>query len=132
MAPLAEGQKFVAPSWRIEASAVRAYLDAVDDALTIYDELGVAPPLMVAAQAMGIVLERLALPPGAIHMSQELDFPNLARVREEATCSIVLSRVSVRGGMRVLVAEFTVSGEGGRPLVTGKSTVMAPQDGGGP
>jgi acyl dehydratase len=132
MSPLTEGEKFVAPPWRMEASRVRDYLDAVGDALPIYGELGVAPPLMVAAQAMGIVLERLALPPGAIHMSQELDFPNLARVGEDATCSIVLSRVSVRGGMRVLVAEFIVSGEGGRPLVTGKSTVMAPLEGGRP
>ncbi|MDP3061696.1 MAG: MaoC family dehydratase N-terminal domain-containing protein [Chloroflexota bacterium] len=132
MRSLTEGDEFVAPPWRIEASRVRDYLDAVGDALPIYGELGVAPPLMVAAQAMGVMLERLALPPGAIHMSQELEFPNLARAGEEATCAIKLARVSVRGGMRVLVAEFTVAGQGGRPLVTGKSTVMAPQEGGSP
>ena len=53
--------------------SVRRYLDSVGDSLPTYSERGLAPPLAVAAYALGSLLEKLALPPGAIHSLQEIE-----------------------------------------------------------
>ncbi len=127
MSPLSEGEELFVGPWRIEAEAVQDYLSAAEDSLPLYGELGAAPPLMVAANAMRIMLEKLGLPPGAIHTSQDLEFAGLARVGAEVKCLIKLSRDAVRGPMRVMTVDFIVSETGGKPLVKGRSTVMVPQ-----
>ena len=53
--------------------SVDEYLRSVGDALPVYKETGLAPPLYSAASALGALLRELALPPGAIHSLQEIE-----------------------------------------------------------
>lgn len=108
------------------------YLLAVQDELPTYGDMGVgdkgvAPPLMVVAQAMRIMLDTLGLPPGAIHTSQDLELLGLVRCGIEVECLIKLTRDTVRGPMRVLTVDFVVSECGAGPLIKARSTVMVPQ-----
>ena len=49
------------------------YLHAVGDELPIYGESGIAPPLMLTAKVVGLLLDRLSLPDGAIHSLQDVE-----------------------------------------------------------
>ena len=59
-------------SWEITPAAVAEYLAAVGDALPVYRQAGCAPPLFLVARVVAILLERLAIPDGAIHSIQDL------------------------------------------------------------
>ena len=48
--------------------SVDEYLRSVGDALPIYRETGLVPPLFLAASSLGSLLRELALPPGAINV----------------------------------------------------------------
>ena len=60
-------------SWDITSEAVREYLSAVGDDLPLYMDSQCAPPIMLAARVVALLLERLSLPDGAIHSLQDLE-----------------------------------------------------------
>jgi hypothetical protein len=57
----------------LTSERIAAYLSAVGDANVIYRERGLAPPLAVAAIALGALLEQIELPAGSLHASQEVE-----------------------------------------------------------
>ena len=112
--------------WTVDRRFLEGYLDATFDASPIYEELGVVPPLALAARAIGALLEELSLPAGTVHAAQELDYKRLVKLGEEVTCMANLSRLSTRGDWHFIAVSFTMSGKDGQVLVGGKSTVLAP------
>ena len=111
---------------------VDEYLRSVGDDLPIYKETGIVPPLFLAASALGSLLRKLALPPGAIHSLQEVAALTPVAIGGEITVSAVLEKPRRRAGLEFITAVCTVE-SGGTVALTSKSTVLltsgAPPDG---
>ena len=113
--------------WQITADGVREYLDAVGDGLPVYLETGTPPPLMLTARVVGLLLERLSLPDGAIHSLQEVATLNAPLIGSEVSATASLEPARERGGMRFLTVNYRVAdADGGTELQRGKTTVLLP------
>ena len=126
----APGEELNLGRWAVRAEAVEEYLTAVEDDSLVYRELGVVPPMALAARALGALLEELSLPPGTIHASQEIDCRRMVNPDEEVSCVAALSRPMRRGDWQLVSADFTVHGAGGETVLVGKATVLVPVGGG--
>ncbi len=116
-------------SWDITSEAVREYLSAVGDDLPLYMDSQCAPPIMLAARVVALLLERLSLPDGAIHSLQDLETADAVCVGSTVSAVARLEPVRERGGMRFLTVNYTVSDEPtGSDLMNGRTTVLLPAD----
>ena len=115
--------------WGVTEEWVGKYLEAVGDHLPHYLELGLAPPLALAALALGALLERLALPPGAIHSLQEIQTRKAVGFGEEVSGVAHLGPVRQRGNLQFITADFTLRNRAGDEVQTGKSTVLVTEGG---
>ena len=116
----------------VGAGPVDDYLRAVGDELPIYRQTGLAPPLYAAAAALGLLLKRLELPPGAIHSLQEMDALAPIAIGRDLAAVATLERPRQRGGMRFITAYCALSDADGAPALSGKTTVMLVDDAAGP
>lgn len=114
--------------WEITPAAVREYLAAVGDTLPIYRDAQFAPPLLLAARVVGILLDQLSLPAGAIHSLQEVDTLAPARIGARVSASAQVAPAQERGGMRFLTVNYTIADSAGRDLMRGRTTVLLPDD----
>lgn len=115
--------------WAVTAAGVSEYLSAVGDALPVYAEAGLAPPLLLAARVVGRLLERLALPDGAIHSVQEMQTLAPAPIGAAVRAAAQVAPVRARAGMRLLTVAYAVSdAASGQELQRGQTTVLLPPD----
>jgi acyl dehydratase len=131
IADLPRGHELPLADFRLDAAAVRRYLEAVEDRSGAYGQgpEGPAwlPPLAVAALALRAIMGQVELPAGALHTGQEVEFrrpvPVGASLRSQAR---VAQRSEMRGAV-ISVIEFEVTEEGSStPVVVGRATVMIP------
>ena len=113
-------------SWQITDDAVREYLDAVGDDLPIYADAAIAPPLMLTARVVGLLLDRLSLPDGAIHSLQDVETVSSPRIGMTAAATAQVEPVRERGGLRFLTVNYTVTDSGRLLLQRGRTTVLLP------
>jgi hypothetical protein len=109
---------------------ISAYLAATGDSNTVYRDRNLAPPLAVAALALGALLAQIELPAGTLHTSQEVEAH--AATPLDATLSLRgrVAQRSERAGMVISVLEFEVAPLGsGEAALTGRTTVMMMGDG---
>jgi acyl dehydratase len=112
--------------WRAGEESVRQYLKATGDTHVEYFESDLVPPLALAAYALAALLEKLALPPGAIHSLQEVEALGPVRMGEEINGVARLERPRRRGGLQFTTASYTLQKVNGQQIQTGKSTVLIP------
>ena len=113
--------------WQITAESVQEYLDAVGDASPVYLETGTPPPLMLTARVVGLLLERLSLPDGAIHSLQDVATVHPASLGSEVSATARLEPARERGGLRFLTVNYRIAdADGGQELQRGKTTVLLP------
>ncbi|MFC1941563.1 hypothetical protein ACFLWL_04130 [Chloroflexota bacterium] len=79
---LEAGYEFPHSSYKLDASTVATYLKAVEDTSYPYQDTNLVPPMAIAAYAMAALSQNIYLPPGAIHVSQELQFIATVSVNE--------------------------------------------------
>lgn len=116
-------------SWDITSDAVHEYLSAVGDNLPLYTDSQCAPPIMLAARVVALLLERLSLPDGAIHSLQDIEAITPLRIGSTVSAEARVDPVRERGGMRFLTVNYTVSDEPtGSDLMKGRTTVLLPAD----
>ena len=126
---LPKGHRFSDISFQLTAQDIARYLDAVEDPNGLYLERELAPPLAVAARALGALLDFVELPAGALHTGQEVT--SHAGVPIGATLTLVgtIAQRSERAGLIVSIIEFEVTPAGAPgPALTGRTTLMAPAD----
>jgi 3-hydroxybutyryl-CoA dehydratase len=111
-------------SWRVTEGSVEEYLRAVGDTLPLYLELGLTPPIALAAGALGSLLQRLDLPPGAVHSLQEIEALGPVPFGVDITGTASLSPPRRRGDLEFITAGFSLSEGTGRQVLSGKSTVL--------
>ena len=122
---LQAGHEFDPVSFQLDAERVRAYRDATGDQIELYEQQGVAPPLAIAAFALGALLEVVTLPEGTLHISEGLTFSAIVPVGSVVACRARLAQRSVRAGMVVSVLETEISHDG-KLALTARATVMSP------
>ena len=128
---LEKGHRFPVVDFLLERETVARYLAAVEDqALSPLAEAegkAFAPPMAVAAFALGALMEALALPAGAVHASQEFQFLRPAFVGERITTSAWLAHRSQRSEWLALTVELEATGDGGEPVLRGRVSALIPR-----
>ena len=125
LAILEPGQTLLRAPLTISPQEIDTYLDAVDDDADVYRAEHLAPPMAVVALIMASAMRAVALPAGAVHTGQELDFAApVALGPDGATldCLASVTQNSVRRGTRFLVLEITADIQG-RRAVTGRTSL---------
>ena len=122
---LPKGHEFSATTFSLARDGVSLYLDAVEDLNGVYLERGLAPPLAVAALALGSLLDVIELPAGTLHTGQEVDVHAGVPVDAPLTLTGRIAQRSERAGMVISVIEFDVTPEGSSSAaLSGRSTVL--------
>ena len=105
--------------------SVDEYLVSVGDALPVYKDIGIAPPLYSAALGLGFLLRELALPPGAIHSLQEVETRKPIPIGSEVKVRVLVEKPRRRAGLEFVTVVCTVESDGAVALIS-KSTVLVP------
>ena len=114
--------------WPLTEEKLRQYLAAVGDAPELYLQHGLAPPLALSAYALGALLDKLNLPPGTIHSTQEMAVVAPVAIGQEISGRAVLERPRRRGGWQFITVTYTLHDGSGATVQTGKTTVLTPVD----
>lgn len=113
--------------WEVADGEVRQYLAAVGDALPIYLDAGIAPPLLLAARVVGRLLELLSLPNGTIHSLQDVETVNPPAIGARVSARAIIDPMRERAGMRFLTVNYCVTdADSGADLQRGRTTVLLP------
>lgn len=124
---LEAGYEFPPVSFQLDSAAVAGYLNAVEESSELYQGGELVPPMAVAANAMAALSESISLPPGSIHVSQELEFIHSATTRDTLTSYARLSRKRDRGRLRIVTVEFNVYNQEKQLIISGKTNFTLPQ-----
>ena len=125
-AELKNGYEFVPASFSLDDERVTKYLDAVEDQNVIYKELGIVPPMAVAALAMAAISSSLTLPGGTVHISQNLEFCNAARIGETLTSYAKINRKLARGKFHMITIGISVLNQNKVPVQAGEICFILP------
>ena len=110
--------------WKVSDEFVGDYLRAVGDGLPTYFRHRLVPPVALAARALGSLLEKLELPPGAIHSLQEIETIEPVPFGEEITGTAIVGPTKRRGGMEFITVGLTLKNREGCSTLGSKSTVI--------
>lgn len=128
---LETGFEFPLSQYRLEPSTVAAYLRAVEETSALYHEPGLVPPTAIAAYAMAALAESIVLPPGTIHVSQELEFLNPVKVNDTITTHATVSRKQSRGKFHFLNVDLNVLNQQQEAVLLGRTSFILPDENGG-
>ncbi len=120
------GFEFPPQSYTLDASTVSAYLDATKETNEVFLADRLVPPMAATALAMASLGAAISMPPGTIHISQELEFLNLVKVGDTITCFSKISRKQARGNLRLMNTDITVINQNGDKILTGKVGFILP------
>ncbi len=120
---LSGGHEFEAISLVLDAARSRAYRGATGDTLTVYQTQGAVPPLAVAAFALGVLLESVGLPPGALHANEYVRAHQAVPEGATVECRARVAQRSLRAGRVFIVLESEITLDGA-PAVTTRATVL--------
>ncbi len=127
LSDLPKGHRFRDAGFTLTAEELSQYLEAVEDPNAIYLELGLAPPLAVAAYALGALLDMIELPAGTLHTGQEVEVRGGVPIGAPLTLTGRIAQRSERAGLIVSIIEFEVTPEGSdSAALAGRTTVLAP------
>ena len=122
---LTAGHVFPPIQFSVDAARARAYLAATGDSLGLYERENVAPPLAVAALALGALLQEVSLPDGTLHASEALTCAATVPLGAALECRATLTQRSVRAGYVVSVLDSDIVLNGATALST-RATVLSP------
>lgn len=123
---LTTGYEFEPSAFSITGESVDKYLEAVDGSKGIYEKNKTVPPMSITALAMAAMAERLSMPPGAIHVSQDVQFLNPVRIGEELTSYAKVNRVVKRGKLHMLSIGITVINGKNISVLSGETSFILP------
>ena len=122
---LAKGHKLQPSTFELTAEWVREYAAAVEDEAIGWLGPDLVPPMAVAALAVRALLDQAALPPGAVHIGQEMAFRRAVRTGERLSATARVVSRGERQGWVLMGIDLSVTGEGG-PVMEGRATVTMP------
>lgn len=123
LAELSKGHEFAETRFEVTPEWLAQYRAAVEDETAAPPD---APPLSLATVSIRALLEQAALPDGAIHVSQEVNF-SLGPPPSDVI--VARARVASRGeraGWVLMGIELDVEDETGTPMMNGRATITFP------
>ena len=83
--------------------------------------------MAIAASAMAALSRSISLPPGTIHISQELEFKDEARIGDGLTGYARVNRMWSRGRFHFLDVELNICNPDQKTVLVGKTSFILPQ-----
>ncbi|MFC1987108.1 MaoC family dehydratase N-terminal domain-containing protein [Chloroflexota bacterium] len=120
------GYEFKPLSYQLDASMVADYLRAVGETSSLYQTSDLVPPTAVAAYALAALFGSISLPPGTIHVSQELDFTGTVNAGDTITCQAKVLRKQNRGGLNLMTIGLNVFNRNQEKVIAGKTSLLLP------
>ncbi len=121
------GDEFPPSTYKLDSSMVAAYLKAVEETSHLYQDTGLVPPMAIAAYAMATLSESICLPPGAIHVSQELEFVGTVSIKDTITSYAKVSRKQTRGKFHFLTIDLNAYNQRQKAVLAGKTSFILPE-----
>jgi hypothetical protein len=85
--------------------------------------------MAIAALSIRALLDQAALPPGTVHVGQEIVLSRSARAGERLVASARILSRGERQGWVLIVVDMSVAGVGGDLVMNGRATLTFPVDG---
>lgn len=123
---LEAGYEFSPARYKLDSSMVSTYLKAVEATSSLYQGTELVPPMAIAAYAMAALSEAISMPPGIIHVSQELEFIDTVSIRDTITCHAKVSRKRDRGTLHLLTIDLNVFNQNQEAVLAGKTSFVLP------
>ncbi len=120
------GYEFEPAEIRLSSESVLKYLDAVEGDRHIYEENNIVPPMAVAALAMTAMAKGLSMPPGAVHVSQDLQFLRPVGFNENVTSYAKVNRRVQRGKINMMTIGINVFNKNNELVITGETSFILP------
>ena len=120
------GYEFEPARFRLSKEAVVGYLDAVEGNRSIYEKDNIVPPMAIAALAMTAMAAGMSMPPGVIHVSQDLQFLSSVRFSETITSYAKVTKKTERGKFHMLTIGINVLNNTNIPALTGETSFILP------
>ena len=124
---LEAGYEFPPGNYKLDAYRVSLFLKAVDDTSHLYQDNRLVPPMAVAALAMATLSKTISLPPGAIHVSQELSFVKAVSLDDSLTSYARLSRTQKRGKLHLITVDLNVRNQNQQTVLTSRTSFILSQ-----
>jgi len=121
------GYEFPPVSYQLDSGLVATYLKAVGETSNLYRDSKLVPPMAIAAYAMAALSEGFAVPPGAIHVSQEIEFKDTVSIGDTITCQATVSRKQDRQRLHLLTADLSVFTQSQKKVLAGKTSFVLPE-----
>ncbi len=129
---LPRGYRFPPVTYTLDPDWVAEYLSAVEDAATPALGAGLVPGMALATLAVRALLEQVRLPPGAVHLSQEVQLQRAVQAGERVTAEASIVSRGERQGWLLLTIEMAARDARGEPVMTGRATLGMPVEGATP
>jgi len=127
------GYEFPPASYDLDAATISKYLEAVGESSSLYWRsdnpqalTGLVPPTAITTYAMTMLLHRLLLPPGSIHVTQEIEFLKAIEIGTRITCQAKVSQKWKRGKFHFLTIDLSISEQTGELVQSGKVSFILP------
>ena len=127
------GYEFPPASYNLDAEFISKYLEAVGESSSLYWQsdnpqalTGLVPPMAIATCAMTMLSQRLSLPPGSIHITQEIESLKTIEVGTRITCQAKVSRKWKRGKFHLLTIDLSVLDQRKELVQSGKVGFILP------
>lgn len=124
--------KLPALSLTLEPDRIKDYIEAVEESSGYFTQCNpgeIAPPLACASLAIGALVNKMELPAGTIHLSQEITSSRPAKVGKTVLCHTSIIRDQVRRNLRIMTLKLEINDEAGNAVLEGKTTFVLPQQG---
>lgn len=125
LAALEKGHEFPPTEFELSGEWVDAYVGAVDDGAIASRGPAAVPPMAIAALSIRALLERAGLPPGAIHVGQDLSFKRAVNRGERLFVSARVASRGERAGWVLMGVDLSVS-TGQNEVMNGRAAVTFP------
>ena len=129
------GYEFPPASYDLDAEITSKYLEAVGESSSLYWQSenhqalsGLVPPMAITTYAMTMLLQKLTLPPGSIHVSQEIEFLKATEVGTRITCQAKVSQKWQRSKFHLLTIDLSVLDQSEKLIQTGKVGFILPAE----
>jgi len=127
------GYEFSPASYDLDAATIAKYLEAVGESSSLYWQsdnpqalTGLVPPMAITTYATTMLLQRLSLPPGSIHVTQEVEFLKAIEVGTRITCQAKVSQKWKRGKFHLLTIDLSVLDQSQALVQSGKVGFILP------
>ena len=125
LASFGKGHRFAPVHFELSQDWVRDYVVAVeDDAIAAMS--GFVPPMSLAALSIRALLDEASLPPGSIHVGQELSFRRAVAVGETLTVQAEITSRGERQGWILMGVAMTVDDAAESSVMEGRATITFP------